>query len=94
MNPSISFYLNIIFYVRNRKVSGKTKRFQEKQIYKYCYLRFAKCYDKKLPLCAILTDMTKAFDCVHHETLLNKLHMYGIRGNVLDLIKSYLSDRK
>lgn len=37
--------------------------------------------------------MTNAFDCVHYETLLHKLSAYGIRGTVLNLIKSYLSDR-
>lgn len=49
--------------------------------------------DKKIPICAIFTDMTKAFDYVNHETLLIKLHAYGIRGNALRLIKSYLSGR-
>lgn len=38
--------------------------------------------------------MTQAFDYVDHNILLRKLESYGIRGNVLQLIKSYLSDRK
>lgn len=50
--------------------------------------------DKKIPVCAIFTDMSRAFDCVDHETLLNKLNAIGIRGNVLNLLKSYLSNRK
>lgn len=50
--------------------------------------------DKKVPVCAIFTDMTRAFDCVDHETLLKKLDAIGIRGNVLNLIRSYLSNRK
>lgn len=49
--------------------------------------------DKKRPVCAIYTGMTKAFDFVDHKILLQKLHSYGIRGNVLKLLESYLSDR-
>lgn len=50
--------------------------------------------DNKIPVSAIYMDMTKAFDYVNHKILLQKLHTYGVRGNVIDLIKSYLSDRK
>lgn len=49
--------------------------------------------DKKNPICTIFTDMTKAFDYVDHEILLQKLYGYGVRGNILKLIESYLTDR-
>ena len=42
---------------------------------------------------AIYLDFSKAFDKVDHIILLEKLHAYGIRGNLLAWIKSYLSNR-
>ncbi|CAK1598183.1 unnamed protein product [Parnassius mnemosyne] len=50
--------------------------------------------DTRTPICAIYTDMSKAFDYVNHDILLQKLNAYGIRGNILNLIKSYLIGRK
>ena len=38
-------------------------------------------------------DFRKAFDTVPHERLLNKLHGYGVRGNVLNWVRDFLSDR-
>lgn len=41
----------------------------------------------------VYTDFTKAFDKVSHTILLQKLTMYGYTGNMLEWIRSYLSDR-
>ena len=41
----------------------------------------------------IYTDMSKAFDRIPHNFLVDKLDKMGFRGNILRLIKSYLSDR-
>ncbi|GBP76195.1 hypothetical protein EVAR_54951_1 [Eumeta japonica] len=40
-----------------------------------------------------INDRNKAFDCVHHDTLIRKLHHYGVTGRSLRLLESYLSDR-
>ena len=43
---------------------------------------------------AIYLDLSKAFDKVPHNLLLNKLEKYGIRGPLLSWFRSYLYDRK
>lgn len=49
--------------------------------------------DKSKPTIVAFIDLAKAFDTVDHSILLDKLSYMGIRGNVLELIKSYLTDR-
>ena len=42
----------------------------------------------------LLTDLSKAFDCLVHDLLIDKLNAYGFGYNALRLIYNYMSDRK
>ena len=44
--------------------------------------------------CGIFVDLSKAFDTVNHNILLQKLDHYGFRGITNKLLESYLSNRK
>merc|ERR1712074_472216 len=41
----------------------------------------------------IYLDLTKAFDTLNHEILINKLQYYGLQNNSLNLMKNYLENR-
>ena len=43
---------------------------------------------------ALLTHLSKAFDCLDHELLTAKLNIYGFSFPALQLVNSYLSKRK
>ena len=43
---------------------------------------------------AVLTDLSKAFDCIDHNLLIAKLNAYGFEKQSINFIYSYLSKRK
>ena len=49
--------------------------------------------DRKKCVGAILTDLSKAFDCLKHELIIAKLEAYGFNHDALTLMYDYLSNR-
>ena len=50
--------------------------------------------DKGKTFVALLTDLSKAFDCLPHDTIIAKLNVYGFSLSAARLMQSYLSNRK
>lgn len=51
-------------------------------------------FDKKHYTAALFCDLSKAFDCVDHNILCQKLYAYNFDKRSVDLIKSYLANRR
>lgn len=49
--------------------------------------------ERREKVLTIFLDLSKAFDCVHHATLLHQLWTCGVRGLPHKWLSSYLSDR-
>ena len=56
--------------------------------------KWIQCLDNGGKSGALLTDLSKAFDCILHDLLLAKLAAYGFDYNYLQMLQSYLSNRK
>lgn len=50
--------------------------------------------DKHNKIGAVTMDLSKAFDCLPHELILEKLKFYGLDDKAVNILGSYLSNRK
>ena len=49
--------------------------------------------DKHKVIGAVAMDLSKAFDCLPHDLILEKLKFYGLNDKAVALLRSYLSSR-
>ena len=91
----------LLFYQIEQYMEGKLSMYQcgfrKGMSAQHCLLfmveKWRKCLDNKGNTGVLLTDLSKAFDCLNHELLIAKLSAYGFDYMSLKLIYSYLSDR-
>jgi ribonuclease P/MRP protein subunit RPP40 len=56
--------------------------------------KITQSFDDKRYHVVLFLDLSKAFDTVSHQILLRKLKYYNFDSEIVNLIKSYLSDRR
>ena len=73
---------------------GFRKGYSTQHCLLYLLEKWKNSVDKGKVFGALLTDLSKAFDCLDHELLTAKLNAYGFTLPALRLIHDYLSNRK
>ena len=56
--------------------------------------KWKSCNDKEKSFGALMRNVSKAFDSLSHKLIIWKLHAYGFDQHALELIHSYLPERK
>lgn len=78
------FYKNQFGFRKNKNTTLAVLELVENILYSF---------EKHKHLVAVFCDLSKAFDCVNHDVLLEKLKSYNFTTNAITLIRSYLTDR-
>ena len=90
-------YQQIIPYI-NKYLADGLCGFREGFSAQHCLIimieKIKQTLDKNGVAGTLLTDLSKAFDCIQHDLLIAKLHAYGFSMESLQLIGNYLSNRK
>jgi hypothetical protein len=56
--------------------------------------RIQEALDKRIYIIGIFIDLSKGYDMLNHELLLEKLSYYGVRGTTNSWFRSYLTNRR
>ena len=85
---------NFIDFYLSKQQCGFRKGYSPQYYLLVMLEKWKNSIDKGKCFGALLTDLSKAFDCLSHGLLIAKLHAYGFNFPVLKPIRSYLSNRK
>ena len=73
--------------------SGNRKMYSTETALKNVTDNILKAIDEKSASLLVLLDMSKAFDSLNHNLLLEKLRKLGLKASVTSWFSSYLSSR-
>jgi hypothetical protein len=85
-------HININNILTNEQYGFRAKSSTEKASFQLI-IEILNALNNKFMVGGIFCDLEKAFDCVNHEFLMNKLEFYGVTGKFFSLIQSYLENR-
>ena len=92
-----TMYCQMYTYINqylSHKLCGFRKGLNSQYALIYMLESWKKSLDDNGSGAALLTDLSKAFDCLNHNLLIAKLHAYGFDDSSLNYILSYLRGRK
>ena len=91
LHSQIYTYFNNIF---SKFLCGYRKGYSTQHCLLYMLEKLKTSLDEGMCAGILLTDLSKAFDCISHELLIVKLYAYGVTKNSLSLVSNYLCERK
>ena len=90
------FYYQINHFIENR-LSKFQCGFRKGYSAQHCLIlmveKWKKAMDKKNCAGALMSDLSKAFDCLNYDLMIAKLEAYGFSYSSLKLLSSYLRNR-
>ena len=85
--------INAYFDILSKFQCGFRKGYSAQHCLLYMIEKIRKMKNSKGVFAAVLTDLSKAFDCISHELLLAKLYAYGFDQISLTFLHACLSQR-
>ena len=75
-------------------LTGFRKSHEAQDLFVTMLEKWKKAVGKGEHISALFMDLSKAFDTINHDLLLAKLKAYGFSLNAVELMRSYLKNRK
>ena len=91
MNKQLSIYFEEIL---SKFQCGFRKGFSTQHCLLLMLGKWKQAVDNNKVYGALLTDLSKAFDCISQDLLIAKLNAYGFSLSALKLVHNYLQNRK